>query len=265
MFRIIKRRSSSSNILAEVREKERFQRNEYDEQVKSGLWRSESLSSGIDIETGTAKLKNRWKRGKLWSSKTNIEVQDPPIHRVSLYDRTRTRWKQMQQRWSIIWWGFLNKMGETPAVVSIVVVFSIAGLVTTGLATWECSPPDNIPTIDSNFWSTVSSAAIGIASLFCTIIPKLLQQMIKVGDKWYSKLLFDCLLSSSLITALAAVAVYPYQTRASLVLLFISGAAQLATTLQIILGAVTNIRRNVEEIEQQADRIERLEVRLGDR
>jgi len=46
------------------------------------------------------------------------------------------------------------------------------------------------------------------------------------------------------------------------VLLFASGAAQLTTTLQIILGAVTKIQQNVVLIEEQMDEIADLRRRV---
>jgi hypothetical protein len=145
-----------------------------------------------------------------------------------------------------------NFMGRIPAVMTTVILLSVASAITTGLATYQCSPPDQIPTIDSNFWSTLSSAAVGFASLYCTIIPILLGQGIKVDHQ----VTFRLLLIGSLVTAVLSVVVYPYQTRASLVLLAVSSYAQLATTLQLILGAVTNIK-------QANDEINRLEQRLA--
>lgn len=73
---------------------------------------------------------------------------------------------------------------------------------------------------------------------------------IKVGNER----LFHRLLWASLVFAVAAAIVYLYQTRASLVLLFLSSAAQLATTLQIIYGAVEKISEDKIEI----DRLNRL-------
>jgi hypothetical protein len=74
--------------------------------------------------------------------------------------------------------------------------------------------------------------------------------------------LFRWLLFSSLITGVSAAIVYPFQTRASLLLLSISGYAQLATTLQLILGAVTKIKKDRGKIEDQMEEISDLRVRL---
>lgn len=75
--------------------------------------------------------------------------------------------------------------------------------------------------------------------------------------------LFRYLLASSLLTAVAAVVVYPFQTRTSLVLLALSNYAQLATTLQIIMGAVTKIQEDVVRIEGQRQEIAYLEGQLA--
>lgn len=173
-----------------------------------------------------------------------------------LRDHSRRLFRYLKWRW----WDTMDKIGQTPAVLTIVSILSIASAVTTALATWKCTPPppNQIPTIDSNFWSTLSSATVGIASLYCTIIPILLQQDLKVRGKR----LFRLLLLNSLVTAVAAVVVYPFQTRASLVLLALSSYAQLATTLQIIMGAVTKIQEDVVRIEGQRQEISDLEERL---
>jgi hypothetical protein len=51
-----------------------------------------------------------------------------------------------------------------------------------------------------------------------------------------------------MVTVVASVPCYLYQTRGSLVLLWLSSATQLATTLQIIEGAVSKIVEGKEEI-----------------
>jgi hypothetical protein len=222
-----------------------------------GIFKTDSMASGIDIEKTAQNMKHRWlpqphsknsKKRSYSSSSTGV-----PLHR-----RIEYRWGDLKYQTKKMAKQGLKKLGETPAVLMIVVTLFVASAVTTGLATWECSPPSEIPTIDSNFWSTLASAAIGIASLYCTIIPILLEQQIRVQNEH----IFHRLLWFSFITAVAAVVVYPYQTRASMVLLFASGAAQLTTTLQIILGAVTKIQQNVVLIEEQMDEIADLRRRV---
>jgi hypothetical protein len=135
-------------------------------------------------------------------------------------------------------------MGGHKTVLCTVILSELAAAATTGLAAWECDPPDTTPTVDSNFWSTLSSFFIGLASLYCTIIPRLRKQEINVE----SPRLFYSLLILSMITVVASVPCYLYQTRGSLVLLWFSSATQLATTLQIIEGAVSKIVKGNEEI-----------------
>lgn len=146
-------------------------------------------------------------------------------------------------------------MGGQKTVRFTVALCEIIGLITTALATWKCSPPGEIPTIDSNFWSTISSAVIGLGSLYCNIIPLLRNQEINVD----SKLLFNSLLGGSALTAIAGAICYPYQTRASLVLLSLSGCAALAATWQLIEGAVQNITQNLENIEILERTVDRLD------
>lgn len=61
--------------------------------------------------------------------------------------------------------------------------------------------------------------------------------------------------------ALSGAICYPYQTRASLVLLSLSGCAALAATWLLIEGAVQNITQNLDRIEV----LEQTVNRLGDR
>jgi len=138
-----------------------------------GLSKTNSMSSGTDIKDSDVKIKNRWGRKAQRKSPNNVNVSSNSIIQLPLHRRIYYQWDEFifkakrRMRW------MLNMMGETPAVLTTVISLSIASAVTTGLATWQCSPPDTIPTIDSNFWSTVASAAIGIAGLYCTFVVQL--------------------------------------------------------------------------------------------
>ncbi|XMA20133.1 hypothetical protein WAI453_012924 [Rhynchosporium graminicola] len=79
-------------------------------------------------------------------------------------------------------------------------------------------------------------------------------QKLKVQDEKH----FRYLLSGSLLAATTAVTVYPFQIRATLVLLALLSYAQLATTLQIITGAVDKISEDVIMIESQETEIRNL-------
>ena len=235
-----------------VREEE-HKRWEHEDDLKLGILKTSSWSSGIATASPLGKVTSRrLRRLSQKTSNPNITVTQP------LEQRMRVKWRQT---WNMIqkqWKAMLHSMGKTPAVLGIVILLSISSAATTGVSTWQCTPPEKIPTIDSNFWSTLSSAAMGIAGLYCTMIPILLEQEITVEHQK----LFRWLLFSSLITGVSAAIVYPFQTRASLVLLSISGYAQLATTLQLILGAVTTIKEDSMKIEEQNGEISDLKDRL---
>ena len=146
-------------------------------------------------------------------------------------------------------------IGHRVAVYFTVLLFGVAGAVTSALAIWQCSTPSTIPTIDSNFWSTLSQATIGLAGLYCIIIPLLRNGKIPVKQPR----LFNFFIITSMITALISVVTYPFQSRVSLVLAYISGAAQLAATLQLIEGAdstITNLNLEGEFAHREIDRLE---------
>src|SRR3954468_10350471 len=100
-------------------------------------------------------------------------------------------------------------MGQTEFVMVTVLALATASMITMGLAIWKCAAPKTVPIVDSNFWSTLSAAAVGIASLYCTIIPLLCSQELPV----WNESLFRGLLWASLVTSVAAVLVYPYENR----------------------------------------------------
>jgi hypothetical protein len=229
-----------------VREEERRYR---DEIVEMGLSKTGSWSSSIEFPARANNMRNRTNQ----NSSTGLEEgsakgKTPKLFYRRIKDKVLGRLKEpfydQYLKPRTIW----NILGDTPTVLTIVICLTVASAITTALATWQCAPPDKIPIVDSNFWSTLSSAVVGVASLYCTIIPLLLGQEIKVEDEN----LFRRLLWGSLFFAFVAVIVYPFQTRVSLVVLSVSSYAQQATTLQLILGAV-------QKIVEQADKIEELE------
>ncbi|KAH6715606.1 hypothetical protein BKA61DRAFT_673560 [Leptodontidium sp. MPI-SDFR-AT-0119] len=245
-----------------VREQETATRNAFEDATKFGLQKTSSFTSSSELPGDPSKIRSRaFQKFPFLGKKLNSEAPtDPSRIRPPVSQRIRQHFRRSLNRFRKHWWDTMNLIGETPTVLAIVSVFSLASAATTALATWKCTPPDTVPTIDSNFWSTVSSAIVGTASLYCTIIPILLQQELKVRDER----LFGHLLASSLVAAIAAVVVYPFQTRASLVLLALSSYAQLATTLQIIMGAVTKIQEDVVKIEGQQQEIAYLRGEIGE-
>ncbi|CZT48664.1 uncharacterized protein RSE6_09396 [Rhynchosporium secalis] len=115
-------------------------------------------------------------------------------------------------------------------------IFSCASVATNALAIWQCPTP---PVLYHH--------------------PDSSPQKLKVQDEK----LFRYLLSGSLLAATTAVIVYPFQIRATLVLLALSNYAQLATTLQIITGAVDKISEDVIMIESQETEIRNLSSQLA--
>jgi hypothetical protein len=163
---------------------------------------------------------------------------------------------------------WMEMLGHRYAAYFIVLLFSVSSASATGVATWECSASATEPVVDSNFWSTLSQSLIGVASLYIIIIPLLRKDEIKAGFPR----LFNALLLISFSTALASVALYPFQTRASLILCSISSLAQLAATLQLVEDAESTVTKKNEdiiakkgEIFKQETRIANLEWRLGER
>jgi hypothetical protein len=108
--------------------------------------------------------------------------------------------------------------------------------------------------IDSNFYSTLSQTFTAILSIFTIIIPilrqKSQQELIQHKPLWYFFLIL------SLLTSIAAAAVYPWQGVASSIIAYVSTAAQLAATLQVILGQskqVQHLEYSVARLRESLD------------
>ena len=127
-------------------------------------------------------------------------------------------------------------------------MFAIAGAVTIAITAKECSASGPGPVVDSNFWSTLSQAFVGLARLYCIIIPILRRDEMKASDPRA----FKVLLGLSLTTAVVSVIVYPL---ASLVLAFVSSLSQLAATLQLIKDSGNTIKVANSEIDFSERRI----------
>jgi hypothetical protein len=177
---------------------------------------------------------------------------------------------QVRRKWQA--WKFKGRqlfrmeiLGHQYSAYIVVLILSIVGITTAGIAVWECSQTVTAIRLDSNFWSTLSQTCLGMGGLYCIVIP--LFRRANINAK--APTLFKSLLLLSLVTAVLAVIIYHIQTRTSLVLACTSGLTQLIATLQLIEDAgstVKSLKHTVEErgdiIEGQRDKISDLEEEL---
>jgi hypothetical protein len=92
------------------------------------------------------------------------------------------------------------------------------------------------PALDDNFWTAASQAILSLSSLYCILIPLLRSRAIPMRSFW-----FFLSFSVSGASCILSVAVYPFQWQTSVLLGFVSGVAQIISTMQLIEGIDTRI------------------------
>lgn len=135
----------------------------------------------------------------------------------------------------------------------LIYTLSAAAALTTALAIWKYSSPASMPLVDSNFWSCIAQQLLGLAGLYCIIIPMLQRKSCDAKQEN----LFKAFLIVTFIAGVVAIPVYPFQQQSSMALTYISGLCGLLATLQLITDQTQNIAEQIETIEG-------LRSRLGD-
>lgn len=205
-----------------------------------GVGRTGSSSTGLDVPNRFKQLRSRSPRPH--DTRNGALLPGPPgggKRRQLLPERIKSQLGELRGR------ATLEVLGRRSSAYLIVLMFAIAGAVTIAIAAKECSASGSGPVVDSNFWSTLSQALVGLAGLYCIIIPILRRDKMKASDPRT----FKVLLALSLATAVVSVIVYPFQTQASLVLAFVSSLTQLAATLQLIEDSGNTIKVANSEID----------------
>lgn len=128
-------------------------------------------------------------------------------------------------------------MSGGTAVIVTVTLLSLVAAVMLGLSAWQCAAPDSIPSIDSNFFSTISQASTGIASLYCIVVPLLRTGEIPVKQEK----VFRTLLWTSAAMSTVSIIVYPWQIQTSMVFAFLASIAQVIATLQLVRSQLSEV------------------------
>lgn len=189
-----------------------------------GVGRTGSSSTGLDVPNRFKQLRSRSPRPH--DTRNGALLPGPPgggKRRQLLPERIKSQLGELRGR------ATLEVLGRRSSAYLIVLMFAIAGAVTIAIAAKECSASGSGPVVDSNFWSTLSQALVGLAGLYCIIIPILRRDKMKASDPRTFKV--------------------PFQTQASLVLAFVSSLTQLAATLQLIEDSGNTIKVANSEID----------------
>lgn len=125
-----------------------------------------------------------------------------------------------------------------------------------------CETPDNLPIVDSNFWSTLSQCISGFAGLYVVVRP-----MFSSNDKdkiqtGFPKV-FYTMLVLSLTTSIVSAVAYAWSPPASIPLAYVSGLTLNIATLLIIQDSGNQIKQTNRENAVLAVEVDDLEMELA--
>lgn len=131
----------------------------------------------------------------------------------------------------------------------IMAILCTAALIADILAVYKTTSVTSasLPTIDSNFWSSLSQSNLAFAAIYSVLYPQLqgTDDSVPAERRW----IFKGLLVSSVLAAAIATCVYPWHSATSIIASFLASLTQLAVTLMIILGA----KKRITELEYMMD------------
>lgn len=125
-----------------------------------------------------------------------------------------------------------------------------------------CETPDDLPIVDSNFWSTLSQCITGFAGLYVIVRP-----MFNSNDKdkiqtGFPKVFYTMLVLSFATNIVSAVA-YAWSPPASIPLAYVSGLTLNFATLLIIQDSGNQIKQTNRENAVLAVEVDDLEMELA--
>ncbi|CAG9991058.1 unnamed protein product [Clonostachys byssicola] len=184
-------------------------------------------------------------RAQSWTSGANVSSSGI-THRLSLGKRAaiignqpavRTK-ERLQTQWAQAT-SILEPLFQL--IKSPVLLILAAAMPFTIYSTYLCETPDNLPVIDSNFWSTLSQCIAGFAGLYVVLRP-----MFRTTERDKIKTefpkVFYTMLVLSLTTSIASVLAYVWSPPVSIPLAYVSGLALNIATLLIIKDSGNQIK-----------------------
>lgn len=165
----------------------------------------------------------------------------------------------------------MDLLGHDFTVYAIITLGFIASIIFQAYATVQYRFDSNNPNfnspganIDSSFYCTLSQTVTAIMRIFTIIILPVRQDerepvLIHWKPFWYF------LLALSFVSPIFAAVVYPWQGMASIMIAYVSTAAQLAATLQVILGQSKKLRQQAKKVHELKETVEDLEFEMNNR
>ncbi|KAI1023814.1 hypothetical protein LB504_005084 [Fusarium proliferatum] len=216
--------------------------------------------------------------GQSWSSGSNIPSggitqrtsfgRDGNTTAVQM-DNSSTKPKErrltkLRQRFSINpdarenHWTTLFGLGKSPVV--LILGFAMPPTI---YSTIICGPPDVVPALDSNFYSTLSQFISSLAGLYVIMEP-IFSGNKKDKIKTSFPKTFYTMLTLSLLTSLTSAVTYAWSPAASIPLAYVSGLALNIATLLIIQDSGNQIKETNRYNEDLVFAVNELEMELAE-
>ncbi|KAF5704878.1 hypothetical protein FGLOB1_8297 [Fusarium globosum] len=155
-------------------------------------------------------------------------------------------------------WTTLFGLGKSPVVLILT-----AAMPPTIYSTILCGPPDAVPALDSNFYSTLSQFISSLAGLYVIVKP-IFSGNKKDKIKTSFPKTFYTMLTLSLLTSLTSAVTYAWSPAASIPLAYVSGLTLNIATLLIIQDSGNQIKETNRYNEDLVFAVNELEMELAE-
>ncbi|CAI6100893.1 unnamed protein product [Clonostachys chloroleuca] len=205
--------------------------------------RVQSWTSGANVSSsGIAQRRSFRKRATTSSNQPAVRTME----------KLQTKWSQATDLFEP-----LVQLAKSPVILILTVAMPF-----TIYSTYICEIPDDLPVVDSNFWSTLSQCIAGFAGLYVVLRPMFsTSQKDKIRTKFPK--VFYTMIVLSLTTSIASVLAYVWSPPASIPLAYVSGLALNIATLLIIKDSGNQIKETNRVNEQLEGEVSDLEKELA--
>ncbi|PNP74351.1 hypothetical protein FNYG_12400 [Fusarium nygamai] len=216
---------------------------------------AQSWSSGSNIPSGGITQRTSFGRD---GNNTTVHVENGPPK------PKERRLTKLRQRLSINpdarenHWTTLFGLSKSPVVLILT-----AAMPPTIYSTILCGPPDAVPALDSNFYSTLSQFISSLAGLYVIVKP-LFNRNKKDEIKTSFPKTFYTMLTLSLLTSLTSAVTYAWSPAASIPLAYVSGLTLNIATLLIIQDSGNQIKETNRYNEDLVFAVNELEMELAE-
>ncbi|CAH0027030.1 unnamed protein product [Clonostachys rhizophaga] len=203
----------------------------------------QSWTSGANVSfSGNAQRRSFRKRATTSSNQPAVRTME----------KLQTQWSQAASLFAPLF-----QFAKSPVILILTVAMPF-----TIYSTYICETPDDLPVVDSNFWSTLSQCIAGFAGLYVVLRPMFsTSQKDKIRTEFPK--VFYTMIVLSFTTSIASVLSYVWSPPASIPLAYVSGLALNIATLLIIKDSGNQIKETNRANEQLEHEVSDLEKELA--